>query len=313
MINPRLWWERWRKIIGALLVTVTLAGGYGGWWILTRVLPYSIVGTVRLERTLRYPGVTPASMGLRAEALDLNVAPELELKGWFVRAEGARKGTVVLLHGHNSCKEAMLRLAKRLSEHGFNSLVYDSRGCGESGGRFCTYGFYEKGDCSRWVDELMRRFGDEVGPVSVYGNSFGGAVALQAMAEDRRFRCGVVESTFATLREVVHDYGQHLSGVRLDALTDLALARGGVLARFPPDAVKPEQAATMIRCPVLIVHGTGDRDISWRYGERIFHHLKVAGSRWYPIQGADHGNLWTRGGEAYEKAFLAFLDAHGTE
>lgn len=312
MRNPQPRRKRWWRIAGGLLAVLLAGLGFGGWWILTQVLPYAIVNTVRLERTLHYVGVMPASMGLRADPVDLQAEPGIKLKGFFVRAEGLRKGTVVLLHGHNSCKEAMLHLAKRLASHGFNSLLYDSRGCGESGGRFCTYGFYEKQDCSRWVDELAHRYGDQVGPVSIYGNSFGGAVALQAMAVDGRFRCGIVESTFATLHEVVHDYEQHMFGLRLDALTDVALARGGVLAHFPPDAVKPEEAALLIHCPVLVVHGTNDHDVSWRYGERIYQHLTAESSRWYPIEGADHGNLWTKGGEAYEGAFLGFLEAHGT-
>lgn len=301
----------WRWLAGGGLVFVLLAI-LGGWWVTNQVLPYAIVGTNRLERTLHYGGVTPASLGLNGEAVGLRVAPDIALKGWFVRAQAAPKGTVLLLHGHNSCKEAELQLAKRLATHGFNSLCYDSRGCGESGGRFCTYGFYEKGDCSRYLDELLRRYGETVvGPVSIYGNSFGGAVALQVMAQDRRFRCGIVESTFATLREVVRDYEKNLVGVRLDPLTDRALARGGVLAHFPPDLVRPEESAKAIRCPVLVVHGTADTDISSRYGERIFRNLSSAGSQWFPVPGAGHTDLWTRGGDAYEQAFLNFLEAHG--
>ena len=205
----------------------------------------------------------------------------------------------------------MLPLAKLLAQHGFNSLAYDSRGCGESGGQYGTYGFYEKRDCSRCLDELLRRYGPEVGPVSIFGNSYGGAVALQTMAEDGRFRCGIVESTFATLREVVRDYEAKTVGVRLDALTDAALARAGTIAHFPPDAVKPEDSARTIQCPVLVVHGTADTDIAMRYGARVFQNLRTSGSRWYPIQGAGHGDLWAKGGDAYRQAVLDFLEAHG--
>ena len=294
-----------------MVALLLVAAGLGGREALERVLPYAIIGETRLPREVAYRGVTPEKLGLRAERFGVEAEPGIYLAGWFVRAEGAARGTVLLLHGHNSCKEAMLPLAKLLAAHGFNGLAYDSRGCGESGGQYGTYGFYEKRDCARCLDELLRRYGPEVGPVSIFGNSYGGAVALQAMAEDRRFRCGIVESTFATLREVVRDYEAKLVGVRMDALTDAALARAGVIARFAPDQVRPEEAARLIRCPVLVVHGTVDTDIAARYGERVFRNLTTPGSRWYSIEGAGHGDLWDKGGTAYRQAVLDFLLAHG--
>ena len=230
------------------------------------------------------------------------------VRGWFLHAVGTPRGTVLLLHGHNSCKEAMLSLGKLFVAEGYNALLYDSRGHGESGGTFCTFGFYERGDCSRCVDELLKRYGQsEVGPLAIYGNSFGGAVALQAMAIDPRFRCGIVESTFATLPEIVRDYEQQLSGVRLDRLTDAVVERAGVLARFPPEAVRPEDAARHIVQPVLLIHGTADTNISYHYGERIFRNLAAPGSEWFPVPGADHGDLWKVGGDAYRARLLNFV------
>ena len=303
--------RRWRRVAGIALLVLLLGVGLAGRFVLERVLPYAIIGETRVLRDVSYRGVTPSGLGLRGEKFAVETEPEIRLAGWFVRAQGAAKGTVVLLHGHNSCKEAMLPLAKLLSASGFNSLAYDSRGCGESGGQYATYGYYEKRDCSCCVDELLRRYGAEVGTVSIFGNSYGGAVAVQTMAEDRRFHCGIVESTFATLPEVVRVYEKNITGVRLDALCDTALARAGTIARFAPGEVKPEAAARLIRCPVMVVHGNVDTDVSIQFGERVFQNLSAPDCRWYPIKGAGHGNLWEKGGGAYRQAVLDFLEAHG--
>lgn len=202
----------------------------------------------------------------------------------------------------------MLRLGELFVKDGYNALLYDSRGHGESGGTFCTFGFYERRDCSRCLDKALKMYGaSELGPVAIYGNSFGGAVALQAMAIDPRFRCGVVESTFATLREITRDYESQFSGVRMDSLTDAVVERAGVLAHFPPADVRPEDAARDIVRPVLLIHGTADTTISFHYGERIFRNLAAPGSEWYPVTGADHGNLWKVGGDAYRTRVLDFI------
>ncbi len=144
----------------------------------------------------------------------------------------------------------------------------------------------------------------------MFGNSLGGAVALQTMAVLPRICCGVVESPFATLREIVHDYMEHYSGVPFFFVSDLALERAARIAHFPAGAVNPEAAAGNIRQPVLLAHGTADHWIDFRYGERISRQLRAPGSVWHPVSGADHGDVWKVGGAEYKKLVLDFLDQH---
>lgn len=298
--SPRRWrFVRW--LLLGLAFLLLLAGA-----IAYEALPYAIIVSGRLERTVKYHGRTPADLGLIGERFDVEVEPGLWLRGWLIRTAGTTRGTVVLLHGHGSCKESTFPLAKLLSENGYQSLTYDSRGHGESGGRYCTFGYYEHGDCSRYLDEAERRFGP-LGPLAIYGQSLGGAVALQTLAEDRRFRCGVVESTFATLREVVNSDARNLFGLSSPTIIGSALARAGEIAHFPALTLSPEESAEKIRCPVLIIHGTADERIPVGNGERIFHHLQTPGCAWYPVEGAGHGGVWRDGGATYEHRVLDFL------
>ena len=138
----------------------------------------------------------------------------------------------------------------------------------------------------------------------------GGAVALQTMAEEPRICCGVVESSFATLREVVHDYMEHDYGVPFFWVSNLGLLRAEHLAHFSVDAVSPEAAARRIRQPVLLTHGTKDDWVAFRYGERIARQLTAPGCVWHPVQGADHDDVWNVEGDKYEQLVLDFLDQH---
>ena len=90
--------------LAVALVVLLVAAGLGGRVVLERVLPYAIIGETRVLREVVYRGVTPEKLGLRAERFGAEVEPGLRLAGWFVRSEGNTKGTVLLLHGHNSCK-----------------------------------------------------------------------------------------------------------------------------------------------------------------------------------------------------------------
>lgn len=298
----------WRR---RLAVTAALVAGLFALALAALYIygPYLVVVPGRLERRFKYPGVTPDGVGLNAERCDVEAEGGLWLRGWFIRGSGVPRGTVLLLHGHASCKESVFPLAKLLAEHGYSSLAYDSRGHGESGGQYCTFGYYEHMDCSRFLDAATSRFPD-LGPVAIQGESFGGAVALQTLAEDQRFRCGIVQSTFADLREQVtadaRGWVRFFEPPRMDAI----LRRAGEIARFPAATIRPEQAARSVRCPVLVIHGADDRRIPVRNGERIFANLPADGREWYPVPGADHGGVWRGGGAEYERRVFDFLDRY---
>ncbi len=294
-----------RRAVGAFFVLFILVG-----WIVCDVLPFALIQPSRDERYVKYRDVTPRQFDLRAEDLWVEVEPTLWLSGWFIHAaasDGAPvRGTILLLHGSSSCKQSMLGAARLFTAAGFNCLAFDMRAHGESGGMYRTFGFFEKRDCSRVFDEAERRFG-AIGPRAVYGNSMGGAIALQAMAYDSRIRCGVVESTFATLREISRDYMRQLSGISCRLVADIALWRAGKIAQFSVDDVRPEEAARHVGRPVLLVHGTKDVNISVHYGERIFRNLSAPGCEWDAVRGGDHGNLWKLGGAEYQRKLVDFV------
>jgi len=279
------------------------------------VLPYSPIKPHRITHSEIVNAVhgepVPETLGLRSERFDITVEDSIALKGWFIHADSSRPmGTVAVLHGIASCKEAMLPMARALARAGFNCILFDSRAHGESGGEFCTFGYYEKRDLSCYIDSTLARFEKVAGPIAVIGGSLGAAVALQAMETDPRIRCGVVESPFATLREVVYDYMKRLSGVPVRQVSDRALTRAGEIAHFPVDSVRPEESALHVVQPVMVVHGLLDKHISPDYGKRVFQNLRSPEKEWIPVSQGTHFNLASMGGEAYKRQIIDFLRKH---
>ena len=279
--------------------------------VLEAVLGRAMTRPFRLERTLIYRRRTPASFSLKFAALEVEVEPGLQMKGWLTEPTlgNPARGTVVLLHGISSCKEALLPHARWLGAWGYRCLLFDSRGHGESGGQFCTYGYRERHDLVRCLDAAEARFGP-LGPVAVFGMSLGGALALQWMEIDERVSCGIVESAFASLAEVAAAYQQRLTRIRSSALTGLALAGATRLAGFPAATLSPESAAARVQQPVLVIHGDADCTVPLAHGERIFSRLRSPASRWLPVPGGTHYRLSRSGGEEYLAAMRTFLHAN---
>jgi uncharacterized protein len=300
------------KRISLVALAVVVLGVIALYIAVEHVLPYSSIRPHRVTHSDIVNAIhaepTPEALGMRSEQFNITVEDSIVLKGWFIHADSSRPlGTVLLLHGIASCKEAMLPAARSLVRVGFNCILYDMRAHGESGGQYCTFGYYEKGDVSRYIDSASAQFGAVVGPMAVMGNSLGAAVALQAMEVDRRIACGVVESPFATLREVVFDYMNRLSGISVRQISDRALDRAGEIARFPVDSIRPEESALHIVQPVMVVHGLQDKHISPEYGKRVYQNLRSADKEWVPVAQASHFNVASKGGEAYKQQIIDFM------
>jgi len=295
--------------IASFLPVILLAVGL--YYAIENVFPYSAIRPHRCtvaEMALSSPNLlTPAAFTTHWEEFDITVEDTIRLKGWFVLASVAQnRGTIILLHGIGSCKISMLSMARLFVGNGFNCILYDARAHGESGGINCTFGYYEKRDLSSCIDSAVVRFPGSA-PFGVFGDSFGAATAIQALAADRRLVCGIAESPFATLRGVIHEYFRQMYFIPLNFIPDAALLRSERIARFQVDSVSPERDARKITQPTMIVHGSADRKISPQYGRRVYDNLASEHKEWFLVDGAGHSDIEKVGGAQYELRIIGFF------
>jgi len=120
----------------------------------------------------------------------------VRLIGWECNASGARRGTLVYVHGTADNRASGTGVIERFGKRGFDVVAYDSRAHGESDGEACTYGFFEKRDLARVLDTV------DPGPIVLLGTSLGAAVALQEAAVDTRVSAVIAVETFSDLRTI---------------------------------------------------------------------------------------------------------------
>jgi alpha-beta hydrolase superfamily lysophospholipase len=255
----------------------------------------------------RTPLLHPGDLGIRWEEVVIKSTDGLRLSCWLIPAEGIPKGTIVHLHGVSECKIVGLPLAERLHRHGYNVFLYDSRRHGDSEGKYCTYGFYEKHDTSTIISWLERRTDLKTGTIGLFGSSMGAAVAIQVAAIDKRVAVVVAESGFATLRTIFDDYQKRMIKLPWHYLRNLVIVRSERKAHFKASSVSPMDAVRDVHVPIFILHGTKDRLIKCSYSEQLYANTGEPKELWL-IDGADHSNMAEVGGEEYYTRILDFFD-----
>ena len=278
-------------------------------------VPY-FLGGIATTRRFQYndrenAGLTPASLNLAFDEVSFNAADGISLSGWWVPVANAR-GTVILVHGLNRSRIEMVRKTPFLNRKGWNSLLFDLRHHGKSGGTVSSFGHYEKQDVHAAADFARGR---AAGPVVLWGVSLGGASATLAAAEDPSVAALVCDSSYRSLRDTVD---HHMTLARSWRWWMRAVPRWPVGAEvlywigrrggFDVDAVDVRAAAARLGGrPALFVCNSGDR----RMPPEIAFDLKAAAgdhARVLVVPGNSHGGAWRDGTAAYERAVGEILN-----
>lgn len=262
--------------------------------------PYLIIKPLRIHRS-----IIPDSLGMSYETLDIKVDSALNIKGWLCKPKTNPKAIIVVVHGIGGNKEGLLNTASFLIQNNIAAVIYDQRAHGESGGTYCTFGYYEKIDVQKLIDEVEKRYPSI--PVGIWGSSLGGAVAIQSIAIDKRIKFGIVESTFSDLDSIVYDYMKLRLGFQNHFLAERALHNAEKIAHFDAKYVKPFLAVQQIKQPMFFAHGDKDENISMQYCNTIYKYCASSEKQITIVNGAGHHNLATIGGESYLNKMLQFI------
>ncbi|MEM6723736.1 MAG: alpha/beta fold hydrolase [Bacteroidota bacterium] len=305
-IKRRIRQKRWLKILlGLGIIGLLFLHFYVPRFITEIRNP--ILGLIRKAPEIaldkQYPGVP----------IMITSFDEVELVGHLERTPvDSAKGCILLIHGIGGYKEHFKALTAQLNSWGYHTLAIDQRAHGASGGKHCTFGAKEKKDIYSWVRYLQQQEKMEV-PIGVWGQSLGGAVALQSLGTYPDIQFGIIESTFSNYQEVVHDYFKYHAGFNWRPFSNYLSDRAGRIAGFEARSNNPIDYAQKIHQPILVVHGTVDQRISIDYGRENFEAMPSLNKQFLEIKNAHHLNVWSVGGTDYlgqVHRFLTNLENH---
>ena len=254
---------------------------------------------------------SPADFDLAYEDVTFpSTGDAIPLRGWFVPAAGSDR-VVLIVHGRNSNRTGdngqHVPDAAALVARGYNALLFDLRGHGESGGVRYTLGTAEQRDVLGAVAYLEDRgFAPE--RMGFWSHSMGAATVLLAAAASPDVRTIVADSSFARLEDLLDRELPRASGLpgffnppilffarTVFGADARVLNPVEVVAGLPPDSL-------------FIIHGEADGLIPVDHARRI---AAAAGPAVYDlwiVPNARHDRVSEVFPKQYEQRVLAFFD-----
>jgi len=243
----------------------------------------------------------PAKLALTPQDVWFPSTDGTKLHGWYFKAKErvSPKATIVFFHGNAQNVTTHFYSLAWILDQGYDYFIFDYRGYGKSEGEPSPKGTVQDGIAAlRWTQARAQG-----GPVIVFAQSLGGAVAMRSVYETREDfhpRLVVVESTF-------HSYQAEARSV-LSKVWFLWpfqwLAWIVISDKWAPE----DQIEKISPTPLVVMHGTDDPTVAFKLGKKVFELARDPKEFW-EVPGGRHTNSFFRPeGQEFRKRFLRKLD-----
>ena len=221
------------------------------------------------------------------------------LCGNYFPASGEGKRIAFLVHGYRSeHADTAGRFFDFYAARGFDLFCCDHTAHGGSGGDHIGFSVLESEDCLKWLDLLVRRFGEDV-EIVLHGFSMGAATVLRMSDRlPQQVRFVIEDSGFMSAE------GQ-LRG-QLGPLYPVMRRLNQLVAGYDLNDGDTRAALRNAHVPILFVHGTLDRTVPYENGPALYDFYQGEKASLF-VEGAKHIESFHVDPKGYAEAVDAMI------
>ena len=276
--------------------------------VLVLYVALSVFGAIAIMEIPRLPlKGSPDSVGLTYEDVSFTSRDDrVVLRGWYIPTEG--DSALIFVHGgfEDRVDDVVdtLHLAHDLAQKGFDLLLFDLRGRGESEGKGHALSNIER-DIGGAVDYLKNR-GYSASRIGIIGFCSGAASAC-IFASHESIGSLVLDGCFTSVHNMVARQAaqRRIPEFLLNSfISGVALA---VKAIYGYHAVNPIDVVAEVTCPIFFIHEEYDDLISLEDTYQLFKASDNPANMLWEISGARHSEAYKTYPSEYVERVANFL------
>lgn len=232
----------------------------------------------------------------------------LKLVGYYLPAIEETNKIVIIAHGYSSEAKYMATYAKYYHEQlGYNVLMPDARGHGQSEGNYIGFGWSERLDYVKWISSIVEGKGQNA-EIVLHGVSMGGATVLMTSGEQLPSQvkaivadCGYTSAKAVLTYQLKRMY--HLPSFPIIPSTSLLTKIRAGYSFAEASALEQVKKAEV---PILFIHGEKDTFVPVEMVHELY---KAANTKkeLLLVPNAEHGNAYDADPVTYENVVRDFI------
>ncbi len=242
------------------------------------------------------------------DTIRLQTKKGLTIDAWYGRTDSTSKGTVILFHGIGVNKMSLIDEANEFRYLGFNIMMVDFRGHGNSEGNRTTIGYREAEEV-RLACEFVQQKGEKT--IFIYGSSMGAvSVARAVYLYGIKVSGLILEMPFYSLQTYLKARAAQI-GFPAQPFAFFTSFWIGLEKGFNGYKHKTTRYAAAINCPVLLNWGTLDHYVNEKEIRAIYEAIPGPDKRLVIYEGASHESLLRKDPEKWRTSIENFLGSPG--
>lgn len=194
-----------------------------------------------------------------------------KLAAWSLKTDSISKGLVLVFHGYGSEKSDLLREAHAFTNLGYDVLLPDFMGCGESYGVQTTIGYYEAENVKEVYDYAKNNIAFD--NIYLYGLSMGAVAIIKAQHDYNLPVNGIIPAApYATFKGTV-DARFERWGIPNFPFSHFLVFWGSVENKFNAFTFNPKDDIKDVQTPTLLLFGGKDQYISREEALSIYNNV----------------------------------------
>lgn len=243
------------------------------------------------------------------ETVELRSFDGLKLRAMLLEADQPR-GVILSMHGYRSTPLRDLGAsAQYYHDLGFTLLLPNQRACGDSEGRYITFGAREKIDVKMWCDYAAARYAGL--PIVAAGISLGSSAVLMALDTGLpdAVKAAVADCGYSSLRDELGSVAQRAFHLKPRPILWGLNLWCRLLAGFDLYQCSTLPSMKNDKIPVLFIHGEADEFVPTRFSRENYEAC-AAPKELFTVPGADHGLSYLVDTPGYHRHLEAWFDCY---
>lgn len=231
----------------------------------------------------------------------------LKLNGYYIEAKEKSDITIILVHGYTSQGKHMGFFAEFYHEElGFNVLMPDLRGHGQSEGNYIGFGWHDRLDIISWINYILRTKGKNE-KIILHGISMGASTVLMSSGEELPANVkGVIsDCAYSSVEEILTYQARKMYGLPKYPVIPFTSLLCRIKAGYSFTEASAIEQIKKCKLPILFIHGDKDDFVPTSMVYKLYD-AHSDNKKLLIVEGAGHGDSYATNMSEYQKVVKEF-------
>lgn len=247
------------------------------------------------------------SKSIEQENVEITAEDGIKLKGTEYIVNTENNKWAIILHGYRSSPKSVLTIGEHFSKEGYNILIPNMRGCGESEGKYIGMGWLDKNDLQGWINLIVNQ--NKNSEIILHGSSMGAATVLMASGDKlpSNVKAIIADSGYTSVWDIFASEAKKRFNIPKFPVLNMFQVVAQIRAGYNIKKASALDQVKKSKTPILFIHGDADDFVPEYMCEQLYEAANCKKEKLI-IKGAGHTDSKYKEPETYYNKVFEFIN-----